>query len=76
MVRRFRGIIFGTYIVFDLHNDLPNDLQSNLKLSADEMSLFFTLQDINRSPGSRNNDLRKISKWASNTMKMGFNSNV
>ena len=44
-------------------NDLPNDLQSNPKLFADDISLFSTVQDITTSTVILNNDLTKISEW-------------
>ena len=53
-------------------NDLPNGLQSNRKLFADDTSLFSTVQDITTSTVSLNNDLTKISEWAVQ-WKMNFN---
>ena len=57
--RRSTGINFETFIVFDL----PNGLQSNPKLFADNTSLFSTKEDITTSTASVNNDLKKISEW-------------
>ena len=54
-------------------NDLPNGLQSNPKLFADDTSLFSTVQDITTSTVSLKNDLTKISEWAVQ-WKMNFNS--
>ena len=47
-------------------NDLPNELKSNAKLFADDMSLFTLVKDKNKSTNLPNNDLRRISKWAYN----------
>ena len=47
-------------------NDLPNELKSNTKLFADDMSLFTLVKDKNKSANLPNNDLRRISKWAYN----------
>ena len=52
-------LLFLIYI-----NDLPNGLQSNPKLFADDTSLFSTVQDITTSTVILNNDLTKISEWA------------
>ena len=51
-------LLFLIYI-----NDLPNDLQSNLKFFADDTSLFSTVEGITISTVSLNNDLTKISEW-------------
>ena len=53
-------------------NDLPNGLQSNPKLFADDTSLFSTVQDITTNTLSLNSDIRKISEWAVQC-KMNFN---
>ena len=58
--------ILGLLLFLIYINDLPNGLQSNPKLFADETSLFPTIQDITTSTVSVNNDLTKISKWAIN----------
>ena len=49
-----------------LLNDLPNELKSNVKLFADDVSLFTIVKDINESASILNNDLLLISKWAYN----------
>ena len=54
---------------------MPNGLQSNPKLFADDTSLFSTVQDITTSTVSLNNDLTKIlenGKWKVE-WKMNFN---
>ena len=62
-----------------LHNDLPNELKSNVKLFTDDMSLFTRVKDKNESASILNNYLLLsllsiiyYSKWAYN-WKMLFN---
>ena len=64
--RRSTRINFGTFLSLIYINDLPNGLQSNQKLFADDTSLFGTVQDITTSTVSLDNDLAKISGWAYN----------
>ena len=63
-----------------LHNDLPNELQSNVKLFTDDTSIFTKFKDKNESVSILNNYLLLsllsiiyYSKWAYN-WKMLFNS--
>ena len=51
---------------------MPNELKSNVKLFADDISLFTIVKDKNESTNTLNNDLMLISKWAYN-WKMLFN---
>ena len=60
-------ILFLVYI-----NDLPNELKSNVKLFADDTTLFTIIKGKNESANTLNNDLILISKWAYN-WKMLFN---
>ena len=57
--RRSTGINFGIFIVFDSDKRL-----ANLKLFADDTSLFSSLQDITTSTVTLNRDPTKISEWA------------
>ena len=67
-----QGSILGPLLFLIYVNDLPNGLQSNAKLFADDTSLFSTVQDITTSTVNLNNDLTKISEWAVQ-WKMNFN---
>ena len=67
-----QGSILGP-LLFLIHiNDLSDDLMSNVKLFADDTSLFSVVHDVNTSSTDLNNDLRKISDWAIQ-WKMTFN---
>ena len=65
--------ILGPLLFLIYINDLPNELKSNVKLFADDTSLFTIVKDINESASILNNDLLLISKWAFN-WKMLFNT--
>ena len=67
-----QGSILGPLLFFIYVNDLPNGLQANPKLFADDSSLFSTVQDITTSHASLNNDLTKMSKWPVQ-LNMNFN---
>ena len=60
-------LLYLTYI-----NDLPNVLKSNVKLFADDTSLFAIVKDKNESANTLNDDLMLISEWAYN-WKILFN---
>ena len=53
-------------------NDLSDDLITNVKLFADDTSLFSIVHDMNTSTSNLNNDLNKIKNWAIQ-WKMNFN---
>ena len=62
-----RNTIFLVYI-----NDIPDGLQSIVKLFSDDTSLFKVLFDYIISSSLLNNDLRLIANWAFK-WKMLFN---
>ena len=68
-----QGSILGPRLFLVYSNDLLNELKSNVKLFADDTSLFTIVKDKNESANIINNDLFQISKWAYN-WKMLFNS--
>ena len=54
-------------------NDLSDDLTTNVKLFADDTSLFSVVRTMNTSTTNLNNDLNKIKNWE-NQWKMNFNA--
>ena len=67
-----QGSILGPFLVLIYINDLPDNLVSNPKLFADNISLFSTVSDPNVTANQINNDLHNISPWAYQ-WKMNFN---
>ena len=47
-------------------NDLPENLQSTVKLFADDTSLFSTVYEPNISASQLESDLKNISHWHTN----------
>ena len=67
-----QGSILGPLLFLIYINDLPNELQSNAKLFADDTCLFAVADDKNVCANILNNDLLTICKWSFN-WKMLFN---
>ena len=61
------SIVFLIYI-----NDLSDNLESNVKLFADDTSMFSVVRDPINTSQKLNNDLHKVSLWAYK-WKMFFN---
>ena len=53
-------------------NDLTADLKCNVKLFADDTSLFTVVENSNTAANDMNHDLELISQWAYD-WKMSFN---
>ena len=53
-------------------NDLTEGLSPNVKLFADDTSLFSVIHDIQTSADNLNKDLERIGNWATQ-WKMNFN---
>ena len=70
-----QGSILGPLLFLIYINDISDGLESDVKLFADDTSLFSTVIDPNVSALSLNNDLRKINLWAYQ-WKMSFNPSI
>ena len=58
------GSVLGPLLFLICINDLPNDLNSNCKIFADDTSIFSKVFDEDKSQRDHNNDLSIISEWA------------
>ena len=67
-----QGSILGPLLFLIYINDLPNGLNSNVKLFADDTSLFSVVHNITDSANLLNSDLSKINEWTLQ-WKMSFN---
>ena len=67
-----QGSILGPLFFLMYINDLPDGLQSDVKMFADETCLFSIIKDKTNSANELNADLEKINKWAVQ-WKMSFN---
>ena len=67
-----QGSFMGPLLFLIYINDLPNDLKSNVKLFADDTSLFTVVKEKNETANILNNALQSICTWAYN-WKMLFN---
>ena len=56
-----QGSLLGPLLFLIFINDLPDNLVSNPKLFADDISLFSTVTDPNVTANQINNDLRNLS---------------
>ena len=70
-----QGSILGPLLFLIYINDLPENLQSTVKLFADDISLFSTIYEPNISASQLESDLKKISHWAWK-WKMNFNRDL
>ena len=67
-----QGSILGPLLFLEYINDLPNDLLSNVKIFADDTSIFSIVHDKDQSFDRLDHDLKKISEWAYR-WKISFN---
>ena len=70
-----QGSILGPLLFLIYINDLPDNLNSLVKLLADNTSLFSTVHDPTLSAKILNNDLSRISGWP-HRWKMLFNPGI
>ena len=68
-----QGSILGPLLFLIYINDLPDNLSTNVKLFADDTSLFSVVHDIATSSCDLNYDLNRVREWAFQ-WKMSFNS--
>ena len=67
-----QGSILGPLLFLIYINDLPDNLSTNVKLFADDTSLFSVVHDVAISSCDLNYDLNRVRKWAFQ-WKMSFN---
>ena len=67
-----QGSILGPLFFLVYINDLAVGLKCNVKLFADDTSLFTVVEDPNTAANDMNHDLESISQWA-HTWRMSFN---
>ena len=67
-----QGSILGPLLFLIYINDLSNGINSDVKLFADDTSIFSTVYPPNTTADSLHKDLQKISEWAYK-WKMSFN---
>ena len=67
-----QGSVLGPLLFLVYINDLTEGLTSNIKLFADDTSIFSVVRDSSSSSLSLNEDLSKISQWGYK-WKMLFN---
>ena len=69
------GPILGPLLFLNYINDLPDNLNSLVKLFAEDTSLFSTVHDPTLSVKILNDDLSRISEWA-HRWEMLFNPDI
>ena len=67
-----QGSILGPLFFLVYINDLTADLKCNVKLFADDTSLFTVAREANEAAEHMNHDLQLITQWA-NDWRMSFN---
>ena len=60
-----KGLLLFLFFLFSffLFKKLSDDLQHNPKLFVEDISLFSTVEVIERTSNNLNNDLKEINKW-------------
>ena len=67
-----QGSILGPLFPLVYMNDVTADLKCNVKLFADDTSLFTVVREGNEAANDMNHDLPLISQWA-HDWRMSFN---
>ena len=67
-----QGSILGPLFFLIFINDIPDGIQSNITIFADDTAIFSVMKDSISASVTLNEDLNLISNWAY-TWKMSFN---
>ena len=59
-----QGYILVPYLFLLFINDIVNDIDFNIRLFADDTSLFINLDNVPYAAACLNSDLDKITGWA------------
>ena len=59
-----QGSVLGPFLFLLFINDITNQISSNIKLFADDTSLFVIVDDIDASTSILNDDLESIHSWS------------
>lgn len=70
-----QGSILGPLLFLIYINDLTDELKCNVKLFADDTSIFRVVDDLNEAASDLNHDLEVIRLWAI-TWRMSFNPDL
>lgn len=70
-----QGSVLGPLMFLIYINDLTDTISANIKLFADDSSLFIKVADIDLAQETLASDLDKITQWA-NIWKMKFNPDI